>query len=108
MKKYVLASVELPIQINEDNSLETLHEFASMKILHEINSPNEIVKNALPWHDKINNLLKPQEELKVTKKEILEHKSFQPKNTSFKQKKNYKHKHNNTAKVRIKSLISPT
>ena len=33
MKKYVLASVELPIQINEDNSVETLHEFASMKIL---------------------------------------------------------------------------
>ena len=100
MKKYVLASVELPIQINEDNSLETLHEFASMKILHEINSPNEIVKNEIPLHDRINNLLKQQEELKVTKKEILEHKSFQPKNTSFKQKKNYKHRHNNTAKLR--------
>ena len=28
------------IQINEDNSLETLHEFASMKILHEINLKN--------------------------------------------------------------------
>ena len=89
MKKYVLASVELPIQINEDNSVETLHEFASMKILHEINSPNDIEKNYIPLHDQINNLLKQQEELKVTKKEILEHMPLQPKNTSFKQKKNY-------------------
>ena len=102
MKKYVLASVELPIQINEDNSVETLHEFASMKILHEINSPKDIEKNDVPLHDQINNLLKQQQELKVTKKEILEHTSLQPKNTSFKQKKNYKHKHNNTAKVRNK------
>ena len=100
MKKYVLASVELPIQINEDNSVETLHEFASMKILHEINSPNEIVKNDIPLHEQINNLLKQQEELHVTKNEIMEHISTPSKNTSFKQKKNYKHKHNSTAKVK--------
>ena len=100
MKKYVLASVELPIQINEDNSLETLHEYANMRILHQIDSPEDIIKNDVPMHEQINNLFKEAEELKVTKEEIKNYKSLQPKNTSFKQRKNYKHKHNNTSKLK--------
>ena len=57
MKKYVLACVEVPIQINEDESIETLQDYASIKIIKSIESPNEVQKIETPVQEQILSLI---------------------------------------------------
>ena len=97
MKKYVLACVEVPIQINEDESIETLQDYANIKIIKSIESPNEVQKIETPVQEQIKNILQ-QEGMVVTKTAMETFVPKQQKNTSFKNKKQYKH--NTTAKVR--------
>ena len=98
MKKYVLACVEVPIQINEDESIETLQDYASIKIIKSIESPNEVQKIETPVQEHIKNILQQEGGMVVTKTEMETFVPKQQKNTSFKNKKQYKH--NATAKVR--------
>ena len=42
MTKYVLANVEIPIQILEDGTIESMESYAKIHIIREIGSPEEI------------------------------------------------------------------
>ena len=98
MKKYVLATVEVPIQINEDESVETLQDYANIRIVKSIQSPEEVEKIEKPIQEQIKQILQQEAGMLVTKTEIEKYVPKQQKNTSFKNKKQYKH--NGTAKVR--------
>ena len=98
MKKYVLATVEVPIQINEDESVETLQDYANIRIVKSIQSPEEVEKIETPIQEQIKQILQQEAGMLVTKTEIEKYVPKQQKNTSFKNKKQYKH--NGTSKVR--------
>ena len=101
MTKYVLANVEIPIKIDEEGNIESLHSYAQIHVLKQINDPEEIVKNLPSVHEQINQLFSKKEdnedeqeesedEIIVLKNEIkTENKSLQ--NTSFKNRKQFKH-----------------
>lgn len=107
MTKYVLANVEIPIKIDQDGNVESLHSYAQIHVLKKINDPKEIVKNLPSVHEQIEKLFSKKEdnnneetqekktkqedeEMIVLKNEIkTENKSL--KNTSFKNRKHFKH-----------------
>lgn len=123
MTKYVLANVEVPIQINENGSIETMQSYAKIHIIKTLSSPDELQSNPLPVHEQIDNLFKhisvtndsselPEEHMETNKekpvkeeimtilKEEIKHGSRKPiKNTSFKSKKVFRY--NRTAKVYV-------
>ena len=45
MTKYVLANVDIPIKINEDGKIESLHSYAQIEIIKQIDSPEDIIKD---------------------------------------------------------------
>ena len=64
MSKYVLANVEIPIEIKEDGDIDTLHSYAQIEIIRQIQSPEEIVRtDLLPIQTQIDNLFIPQNNL---------------------------------------------
>lgn len=58
MIKYVLANVEVPIQINKDGSIETMQSYAKIHIIKPLSSPDELQSNPLPVQEQIDNLFK--------------------------------------------------
>lgn len=58
MKKYVLANVEVPIQINENGSIETMQSYAKIHIIKPMSSPDELQSNPLPVQEQIDNMFK--------------------------------------------------
>ena len=84
MKKYVLACVEVPIQINEDESTETLQDYANIKIIKSIESPNEVQKIETPVQEQIKEILQQEGGIVVTKAEMETFVPKKQKNTSFK------------------------
>ena len=58
MKKYVLANVEVPIQINENGSIETMQSYAKIHIIKPLSSPDELQSNPLPVQEQIDNMFK--------------------------------------------------
>ena len=112
MTKYVLANVEIPIQILEDGTIESMESYAKIHIIREIGSPEEITSNPAPvqkQNEKLfnekesNNSVKEVEkieepEMMVLREEINAGSRSPLKNTSFKNKKVYKH--NVSVKVR--------
>jgi len=113
MTKYVLANVEIPIQILEDGSIESMESYAKIHIIREIGSPEEITSNPAPVQEQIEKLFNEKEsnnsvkedkevekepEMTVLREEIHTGSRSPLKNTSFKNKKVYKH--NVSVKVR--------
>ena len=99
MSKYVLANVEVPIEVHENGSIETLQFYAKIHLIREIESPNEIVSNVPPIQEQLERIfsppLEPEPEMMILKNEIKnEPKKY--KNTSFKNKSRFKH--NKTSK----------
>lgn len=97
MSKYVLANVEVPIEVHENGSIETLQFYAKIHLIREIESPNEIVSNVPPIQEQLERIFSPQvePEMMILKNEIKnEPKKY--KNTSFKNKSRFKH--NKTSK----------
>ena len=74
MTKYVLANVQLPIRIDENGSIETLQPYAQIHVIKEIQSPEDVEPNSL-----------------VLKEEIHTGSRTSLKNTSFKNRKRYRH-----------------
>lgn len=125
MSKYVLANVEIPIEIKEDGNIDTLHSYAQIEIKKEISSPEDIITQNLPTiqtqidnlfnqKDKLSNSClhtndsknelendndkepsSPKEDLIILKTDIKK-KEKKMLNTTFKDKKSFKH--NSTAK----------
>ena len=104
MTKYVLANVDIPIKINEDGKIESLHSYAQIEIIKEIDSPEDIIKDLPSISDQIDKMFSKNEkkieeerepEIIVLKKDIKFGKN-EMLNTTFKNKNNYKH--NKTAK----------
>ena len=58
MTKYVLANVEVPIQINENGSIETMQSYAKIHIIRPLTTPDELQSNPLPVQEQIDNLFK--------------------------------------------------
>ena len=58
MTKYVLANVEVPIQINENGSIETMQSYAKIHIIRPLTRPDELQSNPLPVQEQIDNLFK--------------------------------------------------
>lgn len=123
MTKYVLANVEIPIQILEDGSIESMESYAKIHIIREIGSPEEITSNPAPVQEQIEKLFNEKEsnnsvkedkevekevekieeseeerEMMVLREEINAGSRSPLKNTSFKNKKVYKH--NVSVKIR--------
>lgn len=112
MTKYVLANVEIPIQILEDGTIESMESYAKIHIIREIGSPEEITSNPAPVQEQIEKLFNEKEsnnsvkevekieepEMMVLREEINAGSRSPLKNTSFKNKKVYKH--NVSVKVR--------
>lgn len=112
MTKYVLANVEIPIQILEDGIIESMESYAKIHIIREIGSPEEITSNPAPVQEQIEKLFNEKEsnnsvkevekieepEMMVLREEINAGSRSPLKNTSFKNKKVYKH--NVSVKVR--------
>jgi len=112
MTKYVLANVEIPIQILEDGTIESMESYAKIHIIREIGSPEEITSNPAPVQEQIEKLFNEKEsnnsvkevekieepEMMVLREEINTGSRSPLKNTSFKNKKVYKH--NVSVKVR--------
>tara|TARA_B100000900_G_scaffold179721_1_gene152316 strand:- start:296 stop:649 length:354 start_codon:yes stop_codon:yes gene_type:complete len=116
MTKYVLANVEIPIQILEDGTIESMESYAKIHIIREIGSPEEITSNPAPVQEQIEKLFnekesnnsvkevekieepKKEQEMMVLREEINAGYRSPLKNTSFKNKKVYKH--NVSVKVR--------
>lgn len=112
MTKYVLANVEIPIQILEDGTIESMESYAKIHIIREIGSPEEITSNPAPVQEQIEKLFNEKEsnnsvkevekieepEMTVLREEIHTGSRSPLKNTSFKNKKVYKH--NVSVKVR--------
>jgi hypothetical protein len=116
MTKYVLANVQLPIRVDENGSIETLQPYAQIHVIKEIQSPQDVEPNSLSLQEQIQNLFQntnqkhtienPTEnkdktpDLKdfmvVSKEEIQAGSRTSLKNTSFKNRKRYRH--NATAK----------
>ena len=109
MSKYVLANVEVPIEVHENGSIETLQSYAKIHLIREIESPNEIVSDVPPIQEQLERIFSPQvdpepepepepetePEMMILKNEIKnEPKKY--KNTSFKNKSRFKH--NRTSK----------
>ena len=99
MSKYVLANVEVPIEVHENGSIDTLKFYAKIHLIREIESPNEIVSNVPPIQEQLERIFSPQvepePEMMILKNEIKnEPKKY--KNTSFKNKSRFKH--NKTSK----------
>ena len=108
MTKYVLANVEIPIEVKDDGSIESLHSYAQIHIIKEIKSPEEIEQSLPSVHEQIDALFSssstneekkelPTEEIILLKKDI-KNERRQLVNTSFKNKKPYKY--NKTMKSR--------
>ena len=113
MTKYVLANVEIPIQILEDGTIESMESYAKIHIIREIGSPEEITSNPAPVQEQIEKLFNEKEsnnsvkedkevekepEMTVLREEIHTGSRSPLQNTSFKNKKVYKH--NVSVKVR--------
>lgn len=112
MTKYVLANVEIPILILEDGTIESMESYAKIHIIREIGSPEEITSNPAPVQEQIEKLFNEKEsnnsvkevekieepEMMVLREEINAGSRSPLKNTSFKNKKVYKH--NVSVKVR--------
>jgi len=58
MTKYVLANVEVPIQINENGSIETMQSYAKIHIIKPLSSPDDLQSKPLPVQEQIDNLFK--------------------------------------------------
>ena len=123
MSKYVLANVEVPIQINIDGSIETLQSYAKIHIIRQLSSPDDLKTVTLPVQEQIDNLFTTTstEDTSLEKEEIIHTEETERdrkttdevltilksemksgsrppiKNTSFKSKKVFKH--NRTAKA---------
>jgi hypothetical protein len=127
MSKYVLANVEIPIEIKEDGDIDTLHSYAQIEIIRQIQSPEEIVRtDLLPIQTQIDNLFIPQNNLTelsnnssndnasdistetdntsdndsgiVVHKEEIKPRNKEPHNTTFKNNPKRGGMHNRTAK----------
>jgi hypothetical protein len=127
MSKYVLANVEIPIEIKEDGDIDTLHSYAQIEIIRQIQSPEEIVRtDLLPIQTQIDNLFIPQNNLTelsnnssndnasdistetdntsdndsriVVHKEEIKPRNKEPHNTTFKNNTKRGGMHNRTAK----------
>ena len=96
MVKYVLASVEMPIRINDNNDFEVLNDYTQTHIIRFINSPDDIQINNLSIKEQINNLLEKQEPINnndipiVINKCDIKHNDHVSNNISFKNKKHIK------------------
>ena len=120
MTRYVLANVEIPIQVNENGDIETLQSYAKVNIIKEIDAPElndtehlsidlqikELFKNQLPDNkedssvcDKdIDGLNVEEDDVMVLKKEIKEKSYNILKNATFKNRRTKGYRHNTTAK----------
>lgn len=106
MTKYVLANVDIPIKINEDGKIESLHSYAQIEIIKEIDSPEDIIKDLPSISDQIDKMFSKNEkkvkeerepDVIVLKKDIKTGKTDML-NTTFKNK--HSNKHNKTSKQR--------
>lgn len=106
MTKYVLANVDIPIKINEDGKIESLHSYAQIEIIKQIESPEDIIKDLPSISDQIETLFSKNEkkveeerepDIIVLKKDIKSGKNDML-NTTFKNRHSYKH--NKSAKQR--------
>lgn len=106
MTKYVLANVDIPIKINEDGKIESLHSYAQIEIIKEIDSPEDIIKDLPPISDQIDKMFSKNEkkveeerepDVIVLKKDIKLSKNDML-NTTFKNKQS--NKLNKTSKHR--------
>ena len=61
MTKYVLANVDIPIKINEDGKIESLHSYAQIEIIKEIDSPEDIIKDLPSISDQIDKMFSKNE-----------------------------------------------
>lgn len=120
MTRYVLANVEIPIQVNENGDIETLQSYAKVNIIKEIDAPElndtehlsidlqikELFKSQLPdnkednnvYNKDINSLNVEEDDVMVLKKEIKEKSYNILKNATFKNHRCKGYRHNTTAK----------
>ena len=115
MTKYVLANVQLPIRIDENGSIETLQPYAQIHVIKEIQSPEDVEPNSLSLQEQIQNLFQNknkkqtienpinntdekyqetpilEDSIVVLKEEIHTGSRTYLKNTSFKNRKRYRH-----------------
>ena len=117
MSKYVLANVEIPIEIKEDGDVDTLHSYAQIEIIRQIKYPEEIVRtDLLPIQTQIDNLFNQQNNLTelsnnssndntddkeseiIVHKEEIKPRKKERQNTTFKNKSQHSKMHNRSAK----------
>ena len=111
MTKYVLANVQLPIRVDENGSIETLQPYAQIHVIKEIQSPEDVEPNCLSLQEQIQNLFQNtnqthtienpkndndktpglEDSIVVLKEEIQSGSRTSLKNTSFKNRKRYRH-----------------
>jgi hypothetical protein len=103
MTRYVLANVQLPIRVDASGGIETMQQYAQIHVIKEILSPDEVEQNPYSIQEQVQNLFQKTNIennqvvstetniMTISKEELSSGSRSSLKNTSFKNRKHYRH-----------------